>query len=92
MTRTLPRTDLIPSTARSTSSSAAPIPPQLVPLLSTSFEHAKTALAKVLPEVKRISVLEEAEYVDDGGGFEKEKLMQGALSLSLLHLSATSRC
>ncbi|GAA5932227.1 hypothetical protein JCM3775_001165 [Rhodotorula graminis] len=68
--------NLIPSTARSTSSSAAPIPPQLVPLLSTSFEHAKTALAKVLPEVKRISVLEEAEYVDDGGGFEKEKLMQ----------------
>ncbi|GAA5838303.1 hypothetical protein JCM9279_003193 [Rhodotorula babjevae] len=68
--------NLIPSTARSTSSSAAPIPPQLVPLLSTSFEHAKAALAKVLPEVKRISVLEEAEYVDDGSGFEKEKLMQ----------------
>ncbi|GAA6046605.1 hypothetical protein JCM3770_006234 [Rhodotorula araucariae] len=68
--------NLIPSTARSTSSSAAPIPPQLLPLLSTSFEHAKTALTKVLPEVKRVNVLEEAEYVEDGGGFEKEKMMQ----------------
>ncbi|BGP44653.1 TAT-binding protein-like protein 7, AAA ATPase [Rhodotorula kratochvilovae] len=68
--------NLIPSTARSTSSSAAPIPPQLLPLLSTSFDHAKTALAKVLPEVKRVNVLEEAEFVEDGGGFEKEKMMQ----------------
>ncbi|GJN91481.1 hypothetical protein Rhopal_004504-T1 [Rhodotorula paludigena] len=67
---------LIPSTARSTSSSAAPLPAQLAPLLSNSLDHAKAALSKVLPETKRVNVLEEAEYVDEGGGFEKEKMLQ----------------
>lgn len=75
--------DLIPSTARATSSSAAPIPSQLVPLLADAFEAAKKALSKVLPDVKRPNVLEEAEWEDDGGGFEKEKMMQGAFCLSL---------
>ncbi|GAA5958407.1 hypothetical protein JCM3765_007866 [Sporobolomyces pararoseus] len=68
--------NLIPSSHRSTSSAAAALPPQLVPLLAESFEDAKTALAKVLPEVKKPNVLEEAEFVDDGGGFEKEKMLQ----------------
>jgi hypothetical protein len=69
--------DLIPSSHRSTSTAAAALPPQLVPLLAEGFENAKAALAKVLPEVKKPNVLEEAEFVDDGGGFEKEKMLQG---------------
>lgn len=69
--------DLIPSSHRSTSTAAAALPPQLVPLLADAFENAKTALAKVLPEVKKPNILEEAEFVDDGGGFEKEKMLQG---------------
>lgn len=77
------RPDLIPSTARSTSSHAAPLPPQVVPLLADSLEHAKTALAKVLPEVKKVNVLEEAEFVDEGAGFEKEKMLQGAFARSI---------
>ncbi|GAA6004429.1 hypothetical protein JCM10207_000723 [Rhodosporidiobolus poonsookiae] len=73
----LSQKNLIPSTARSTSSAAAPLPAQLVPLLTDSFENAKLALARVLPEVKRVSVLEEAEFVEqDGGGFEREKMLQ----------------
>ncbi|GAA5899592.1 uncharacterized protein JCM6883_005268 [Sporobolomyces salmoneus] len=68
--------NLIPSSHRSTSSAAAALPPQLVPLLAESFENAKVALSKVLPEVKKPNVLEEAEFVDDGGGFEKEKMLQ----------------
>ena len=36
----------------------------------------KTALAKVLPPVKRVNVLEEAEFVEVDGGFEKEKMLQ----------------
>ncbi|GAA5972277.1 hypothetical protein JCM11641_002388 [Rhodosporidiobolus odoratus] len=72
----LSQKNLIPSTARSTSSSAAPLPPQLVPLLADALENAKEALTKVLPDVKKISVLEEAEFVEEGGGFEKEKMMQ----------------
>ncbi|BGP21552.1 AAA family ATPase [Rhodotorula toruloides] len=73
---TISQKNLIPSTARSTSSHAAPLPSQLVPLLADSLEHAKTALAKVLPEVKKVNVLEEAEFVDEGAGFEKEKMLQ----------------
>ncbi|KAI5478471.1 AAA family ATPase [Pseudohyphozyma bogoriensis] len=68
--------NLIPSTARATSSSAAPIPPQLEPLLNPAFEAAKLALSKVLPEVKKTNILEDAEWEDDGGGFEKEKMIQ----------------
>jgi hypothetical protein len=29
--------------------------------------------------MKKPNVLEEAEWEDDGGGFEKEKMMQGKL-------------
>ncbi|GAA5844990.1 hypothetical protein JCM5353_005305, partial [Sporobolomyces roseus] len=68
--------NLIPSSHRSTSTAASALPPQLVPVLADSFEVAKAALAKVLPEVKRPNILEEAEFVDDGGGFEKEKMLQ----------------
>ncbi|KAM0793371.1 hypothetical protein ACM66B_000826 [Microbotryomycetes sp. NB124-2] len=68
--------NLIPSTARATSSLAAPLPVQLEPLLSQSLETAKAVLAKVLPEAKKVNVLEDAEWEDDGGGFEKEKMMQ----------------
>jgi hypothetical protein len=48
-----------------------------VPLLEDDFEKAKVALKRILPEVKKANVLEEAEYEDDGGGFEKEKMLQG---------------
>ncbi|GAA6060222.1 hypothetical protein JCM10212_002301 [Sporobolomyces blumeae] len=68
--------NLIPSSHRSTSTSAAALPQQLVPLLAESLDHAKEALARVLPEVKKPNILEEAEFVDEGGGFEKEKMLQ----------------
>lgn len=82
--------DLIPSTARSSSSAAAPIPPQLEPLLNEALEAAKIALTKVLPDVKKPNVLEEAEWEDDGGGFEKEKMMQGAQSFTHLREKSTT--
>jgi hypothetical protein len=69
--------DLIPSTARSTSSAATPLPPHLAPLLGPSLEKAKAALSKVLPEVRKANILEEAEYEeDDDAGFAKEKMIQ----------------
>ncbi|KAK4705160.1 ATPase family AAA domain-containing protein 2, partial [Phenoliferia sp. Uapishka_3] len=73
--------NLIPSSARATSSAAAPIPPQLEPLLHDALDAAKLALTKVLPDVKKANVLEEAEWEDEGGGFEKEKMMQAFESL-----------
>lgn len=81
-------TDLIPSTARATSSAAASIPVQLVPLLAEVFEVAKTSLSKVLPDVRKPNILEEAEWEDEGGGFEKEKMMQGE-SFLFAHLVIT---
>lgn len=75
LTQSLFHADLIPSTARSTSSAAAPLPPQLESLLSASLEEAKAALKRVLPEIKKVNVLEEAEWEDDNAGFEKEKML-----------------
>ena len=69
--------ELIPSTARSTSSIAAALPSHLLPLLQPALERAKTALSRVLPEVKVANVLEEAEFEEEeGGGFAREKLAQ----------------
>lgn len=68
---------MIPSTARSASSLAQPLPPHLVPLLKPNFDKAITSLSKILPEVRKINVLEEAEFEPFGeGGFEHERTMQ----------------
>lgn len=69
---------LIPSTARSTSSVAAPLPSHLQPLLGPSLDRAKQVLSKVLPDVKKVNILEEAQYVQDEGGFEHEQMLQSA--------------
>ncbi|KAJ3737779.1 hypothetical protein DFJ43DRAFT_1046313 [Lentinula guzmanii] len=55
---------LVPSSARSSSSAAAPLPTQLVPLLSESLQKAKEILGRVLPLEKKLTALEEAEYED----------------------------
>ncbi|KAJ4464470.1 hypothetical protein J3R30DRAFT_3319302 [Lentinula aciculospora] len=67
---------LVPSSARSSSSTAAPLPAQLVPLLSDSLQKAKDILGRVLPLEKKLTALEEAEFEDyndkDGSGDEKD--------------------
>ncbi|KAJ4491025.1 hypothetical protein J3R30DRAFT_169989 [Lentinula aciculospora] len=67
---------LVPSSARSSSSTAAPMPAQLVPLLSDSLQKAKDILGTVLPLEKKLTALEEAEFEDyndkDGSGDEKD--------------------
>ncbi|EGG12523.1 uncharacterized protein MELLADRAFT_88891 [Melampsora larici-populina 98AG31] len=74
---TIAQKHLIPSTSRSSSSAASPLPPQLLPLLATWLERAKETLSKILPDIKKPNVLEEAEYEEDaGGGFEREKMIQ----------------
>lgn len=40
----------------------------------------------MLPPVKRVNVLEEAEFVEVDGGFEKEKMLQCESSETLLSL------
>jgi len=70
--------ELIPSSARSTSSSASPLPSQLVPLLSDTLEKVKDAINKVLPVSKKRTALEEAMWEDDSEAhaLERELLMQ----------------
>ncbi|KAH9825030.1 hypothetical protein DFH28DRAFT_1016425 [Melampsora americana] len=74
---TIAQKHLIPSTSRSSSSAASPLPPQLLPLLASWLDRAKETLSKILPDVKKPNVLEEAEFEEDaGGGFEREKMIQ----------------
>ncbi|GBE79053.1 Uncharacterized AAA domain-containing protein [Sparassis crispa] len=76
---------LIPSSARSASSAASPLPSQLVPLLQDSLDKIKDVIGKVLPVSKKRSALEEAEYEDEGeeGALERELMMQSMESLRI---------
>lgn len=68
---------IVASSARSASSAAAQLPPQLVPLLSDSLDSIKRAVDLALPPVKKRTALEEAEFEDDDGDtFEKELMLQ----------------
>ncbi|KAK0197523.1 AAA-domain-containing protein [Armillaria mellea] len=76
---------MIPSSARSSSSSATPLPPQFEPLLFETFEKAKAVIERVLPVEKKLSALEEAEYDDDdeAGALERELLSQSMATLRI---------
>ena len=79
---TIVAAELVPSSARSSSSAATPLPTQFVPLLDESLEKVKEAIQRVMPIEKRLSALEEAEFEDEGGeegALEKEMLSQGWL-------------
>lgn len=70
--------ELVPSSARSTSSAASPLPSQLVPLLQDPLDRIKEVIGKVLPLSKKRTALEEAEWEDEGseGALERELMMQ----------------
>ncbi|PWN54474.1 AAA-domain-containing protein [Violaceomyces palustris] len=56
---------IVPSSARSTSSAAAPLPDRLKPLLQHAVDRATAALDKVLPSNAKRNPLEEALWEDD---------------------------
>ncbi|KAI6008469.1 hypothetical protein EDC04DRAFT_3095303, partial [Pisolithus marmoratus] len=72
---------LVPSSARSTSTSASPLPAHLMPLLGDALERVKSAIDRVLPvSKKKRSALEEAEWEDRNGeedALEREMLIHG---------------
>ncbi|KAG5642143.1 hypothetical protein DXG03_003573 [Asterophora parasitica] len=77
---------LVPSSARSTSSSASPLPTQFGPLLIDALERVKTAIGRVLPMEKKLTALEEAMFEDDDGedgALEREMLMQSMQTLRI---------
>ena len=72
--------EIVPSSSRSSSSAASPLPTQFVPLLGEALEQVKNTISQVMPMEKPLSALEEAEFEDVGGeagALEREMLMQG---------------
>ena len=80
----------MPSSARSASSAATPLPSQLVPLLSPVLEVAKEVVGKVMPVSKKRTALEEAEWEDDvgeEGAFDREMMLQSQCPAVGFHLT-----
>ncbi|KAI9849680.1 MAG: hypothetical protein M1837_002806 [Sclerophora amabilis] len=70
---------LVPSSERSASSGAAPLPRHIEPLLRNSLLEIRDLIGKALPQKKRLTALEEAqyeEYHDPDGGFQREQVEQ----------------
>lgn len=71
---------MTPSSERSASSGASPLPPIVAPLLSRPLAEIEQLLAELLPQKKKTTPLEEAMYEDvaDGKdkGFGRERMQQ----------------
>ncbi|OSD01938.1 AAA-domain-containing protein [Trametes coccinea BRFM310] len=76
---------LVPSSARSVSSSASPLPTQLVPLLQEPLDRIKEVINKVLPVGKKRTALEEAEFEDESpeNALERELMLQSMETLRI---------
>ncbi|OJT10605.1 hypothetical protein TRAPUB_12904 [Trametes pubescens] len=76
---------LVPSSARSVSSTASPLPTQLVPLLQEPLDKIKEVINKVLPVSKKRTALEEAEWEDEGSenALEREIMLQSMETLRI---------
>jgi hypothetical protein len=82
---------MIPSSERATSSGAAPLPAQIEPLLRHRLSDIKNIVSEVLPQQKRLTALQEAEFEDAGDdrGMKAERMQQGSLiatGLEILYL------
>ncbi|PGG99412.1 hypothetical protein AJ79_08528 [Helicocarpus griseus UAMH5409] len=69
---------MVPSSERSASSGASPLPPVVEPLLRHPLREIKQILAEILPQKKRLTALEEAQFEepDDAAGFKRERMQQ----------------
>ncbi|KIW16999.1 hypothetical protein PV08_04190 [Exophiala spinifera] len=69
---------MTPSSERSTSSGASPLPPNVEPLLRNQLAEIEKRLTDALPRKKPPTALEEAQYEDvaDGHSFGREKMQQ----------------
>ncbi|KAI9817975.1 MAG: hypothetical protein M1832_004496 [Thelocarpon impressellum] len=70
---------IIPSSQRSTSSGAAPLPKPIEPLLRKPLTEIQDLIKEILPQKKKATALEEAQfedYDDADDGFQRERLQQ----------------
>ncbi|EJD42383.1 AAA-domain-containing protein, partial [Auricularia subglabra TFB-10046 SS5] len=78
---------MVPSSARSASSTASPLPTQLVPLLEAPLNNIKAVLDRIIPPPVKRSVLEEAQWEEEpaiqGGELDRELMLQNMESLRI---------
>ena len=69
---------MVPSSERSASSGASPLPKQIKPLLRVPLREIENLVAGVLPQKKRLTALQEAEFEDaeDDRGMVVEQMQQ----------------
>ncbi|EAW20078.1 chromatin segregase YTA7 [Aspergillus fischeri NRRL 181] len=69
---------IVPSSERSASSGATPLPKVVEPLLRRPLSDIKTILSEILPQRKRLTALEEAQFEEPEGpkGFRREQMQQ----------------
>ena len=69
---------IVPSSERSTSSGASPLPEAIEPLLRKPLAEIKNVVSEVMPQKKQLSALQEAQFEDaaDGGDFGRERMQQ----------------
>jgi ATPase family AAA domain-containing protein 2 len=68
---------MVPSSQRSASSGASPLPPSVEPLLRKPLEILERILAEILPRRKKLTALEEAQYEDAADAdFGRERVQQ----------------
>ncbi|RMZ83452.1 hypothetical protein DV737_g1579, partial [Chaetothyriales sp. CBS 132003] len=69
---------IVPSSERSASSGAASLPEAMEPLLRKSFAEIQNVVSEMLPQKKRVTALEEAQYEDAalGDDFGREHMQQ----------------
>lgn len=82
--------NMVPSSQRSTASGAAPLPKHIEPLLRDSLAEIEKMAANILPQKKRLTALEEAEFEEAGDdrGIRAERMQQGT-STHILHQITT---
>ncbi|OCK82922.1 AAA-domain-containing protein [Lepidopterella palustris CBS 459.81] len=69
---------MIPSSERTVSSGAAPLTKGIAPLLRTPLEEVAKILDEIIPQKKKLTALEEAQFDDreDEKGFERESMQR----------------
>ena len=75
---------MVPSSERSASSGAAPLPPHIEPLLRRALLEIEKRVAEILPQKKPLTALEDAEFEDteDDRGLKKERMQQGSVVIT----------
>lgn len=70
---------MVPSSERSVLTGATPLPERIEPLLRDSLADIQSIVSEILPQKKRLTALQEAEYEDaeDDQGMAAERMQQG---------------